>query len=104
MLKVDVFIPKDTPYAREAFGTSRSDTLHVGSHRSFIMATPEDVVLNKLEWYRRGGEISDRQWGAIVGVLKVQGDQLDMTYLRRWAEQLDLLDLFERALEQRTER
>jgi len=104
MLKVDVFIPKDTPYAREAFGRSRSDTLHVASHRSFIMATPEDVVLNKLEWYRRGGEISDRQWGDIVGVLKVQGDQLDMTYLRRWAEQLDLLDLFERALEQRTER
>jgi hypothetical protein len=55
MLKVDVFIPKDTPYAREAFGRSRSDTLHVASHRSFIMATPEDVVLNKLEWYRRGG-------------------------------------------------
>jgi hypothetical protein len=45
-----------------------------------------------------GGGVSDRQWGDITGVLKVQGSALDMQYLRRWAAALDVSDLLERAL------
>ena len=45
-----------------------------------------------------GGEISDRQWNDILGVLKVQGTNLDMSYLERWANVLNVNDLLERAL------
>ena len=45
-----------------------------------------------------GGEVSDRQWNDILGVLKVQGTDLDMTYLQKWAANLDVTDLLERAL------
>ena len=45
-----------------------------------------------------GGEVSDRQWNDILGVLKVQGINLDMAYLRRWAANLSVTDLLERAL------
>jgi hypothetical protein len=45
-----------------------------------------------------GGEISDRQWNDILGVFKVQGTNLDMAYLKRWANALKVDDLLERAL------
>jgi hypothetical protein len=57
----------------------------VGS-RLFNIASPEDIILAKLEWYRMGGEVSDRQWNDILGVLKLQGLRLDLVYLRQWAQ------------------
>lgn len=55
-------------------------------------------VVHKLEWYRAGGEVSERQWGDIIGVLKVQSDALDLDYMRKWATELAVTDLLERAL------
>ena len=63
----------------------------------FPVASPEDIVLAKLEWFRLGGETSERQWWDVVGVLRVAEDA-DRAYLRRWAAALNLTDLLERAL------
>ena len=52
-------------------------------------------MLHKLEWYR--AEVSDRQWADIVGVLSVQGDALDREYLDRWAAELGISELLDRA-------
>lgn len=64
---------------------------------SIRFASPEDTLLHKLIWYKLGNQISDRQWGDILGVLKVQGDVLDQAYLDRWAPLLDVFDLLIRA-------
>jgi len=58
----------------------------------------EDIILSKLEWDRMGGEISERQWRDIQGVLKTRAGELDLDYLRRWAKELRVSDLLERAL------
>ena len=62
------------------------------------VATAEDTILSKLDWYRLGGEISDRQWNDILGVLKTQRERLDRTYLEQWARELDVGALLKRAL------
>ena len=60
-------------------------------------ASPEDTLLHKLVWYKLGDEVSDRQWGDAVGVLKVQAGTLDESYLNEWAGRLGVTDLLERA-------
>jgi hypothetical protein len=64
----------------------------------FAISSPEDTILAKLRWFRRGGETSDRQWHDILGVLSVQKSTLDHMYLRQWAAQMKLTDLLEKAM------
>jgi hypothetical protein len=99
MLKVDVFIPKQTPHQAEALRRAVAHRLEESEGtRLFRLASAEDTVLAKLDWYRRGGEVSERQWGDVVGVVRVQAQALDRDYLARWARQLGVADLLERAL------
>jgi hypothetical protein len=80
MLKVDVYIPKSRPFDQEELRRVQQEVLLEGT-RPFNVASPEGTILNKLEWYRMGGEVSDRQWNDILGVLKVQGTHLEIAYL-----------------------
>ena len=97
MLKVDVFIPKSRSFDQEELRRAQQEVLLEGT-RPFNIASPEGTILNKLEWYRMGGEVSDRQWKDILGVLKIQGTNLDMDYLKKWSANLKVTDLLERAL------
>ncbi|HKP53861.1 MAG TPA: hypothetical protein VJ183_14565 [Chloroflexia bacterium] len=102
ILKVDVFIFKGQLFDNEELKRAYPDTLDTTegvSSRLFYLASPEDTVLRKLEWYKMGGGVSERQWLDVLGVLKLQSKRLDMPYLRRWAAELDVLDLLNRALE-----
>jgi len=99
MIKIDVFIAKDQPYDSEAFARRQADTLDEESSRKFYLSSPEDVVLNKLQWYQKGGSVSEQQWRDVLGVLKVQGDKLDLEYLKYWASRLNLSDLLNRSFD-----
>ncbi len=46
-----------------------------------------------------GGEVSERQWRDILGMLKTRAGDLDFGYLRKWAIELKVADLLERALQ-----
>ena len=60
--------------------------------------TPEDILLQKLRWYRLSDEISERQWRDVRGIVLVQSGDLDRDYLFRSAEVLGVSDLLEKAL------
>jgi hypothetical protein len=98
MIKLDIFILKDDSYQNEVLKRKRRDTLDEEEASSeFYFSSPEDIILNKLQWYDMGKRISERQWLDIIGVMKVQGSILDQKYLKKWAKKLNLLELLEKA-------
>lgn len=98
MFKVDVFVRKSRPFDQAQFQRRVLYTLVEDPVETAYIATPEDNILAKLEWYRLGGEVSDRQWQDIINVIKIQGERLDLPYLRRWASELGVTDLLEKAI------
>ena len=70
MLKIDLFVPENTSYDKEIFKRIRKDTFEEEKGaKEFCFASPEDIVLKKLE-----------------------------PYLRRWASRLGLSELLEKVI------
>lgn len=99
MLKVDVFVARTDPFSLMQMRRRALQTASADGQTKFYVASAEDTVLAKLQWYRESGGVSDRQWNDVLGVLKVQGPALDRAYLGEWARELKLADLLARALD-----
>jgi len=84
-LKADLIVRKDRDFSATEF--DRRETHEVEGMRLTI-ATPEDVLLAKLEWAKLGD--SERQLTDAAGIIKVQGDALDLPYIERWVRELGL--------------
>jgi len=96
MQKVDIFVlDKQEPLAQSEM--QRRQRLEISSDRSIWLASAEDIILQKLILDRMGN-MSDRQWRDILGVLKVQGESLDFDYLASWAKMLQLEEMMTQAL------
>lgn len=76
----------------------RKQAIEVWDGQVLFYASAEDVVLNKLKWRLQSG--SEKQWRDVLGILKVQGDLLDVGYLREWASFLGVLEDLNLAMEQ----
>jgi hypothetical protein len=97
MFKVDIFIQKTRLYDQAQFKRRERQLLATEPERFAYVASAEDMILAKLEWYHMGGEVSERQWRDVQNIIKVQADRLDEAYLRQWAEKLGISDQFARA-------
>jgi hypothetical protein len=93
LLKVDVFVARQDNVSEQQMQRRQTFTIDPEARRELVVASPEDVVAQKLYWYRLGDEVSERQWSDAVGVLKVRSGRLDMDYLRRTARLLGVGDL-----------
>jgi hypothetical protein len=102
MFKVDIFIPKGRPFDQQQLNRRIAEPVGPDSAEQIWVLSAEDVILAKLDWFRLGGEVSERQWRDILGVLKTQQATLDIDYLQQWAQSLGVADLMEHALEELT--
>ena len=96
--KVDLFVLGDELLDRRQLEGRTRVLVSEDPPCELWVGSPEDQILRKLSWYRAGGEVSDRQWRDIVGILGVQKHRLDIGTLRSVAGELGLSDLIERAL------
>ncbi len=93
-IKIDVFIQKKDPYQESVRNRKLKDTLVENDETSeFYFSSPEDIILNKLLWYEMGSRVSERQWLDVLGVIKVQENNLDTNYLKTWAEKIGVYNL-----------
>jgi len=96
-LKVDVFVLGDGVLDRRQLERRRSVPLPVDPPQEVWVTSTEDVILRKLRWFDDGGQVSDRQWRDILGVLRTQAGRLDDPYLDATAREVGLIHLLERA-------
>ena len=94
-IKVDFFVAGDDPF--EAERLQRRQRIETPNGALYV-DTAEHTLLRKLEWYRRGGEMSERQWRDVQAIARIQGDRLDLEHLRLWASRLGVMDLLDRVM------
>jgi len=92
--KVDVFVSRGRPFDNDCLLRSSMETL--GEGIEVAIATAEDSVVAKLEWYRTGNEVSERQWDDVSKLIGLLGDQADWAYLQSAAASVGVEDLLDR--------
>lgn len=96
--KVDVFVSRGRPFDVAAMERAIPLPLAAGRETTVPVATPEDSIVAKLEWFRLGDETSERQWQDVSRLVALHGDVLDLAYMRRMAESVGVAYLLDRLL------
>jgi len=90
-LKADVIISKKDDFDKSRF--KRIKRLNVSEKESANFAAPEDVIIKKLEYFKKGG--SEKHLRDIASMLKISADMIDRTYISSWAKKLGLTKIWE---------
>lgn len=103
MFKIDVFLTKNDDLSREEMSRREKYQVTEEKGQDLYLASAEDIILSKLQWYKSGGCVSERQWNDVIGVLRIVDKRLDFVYLKDRAKRKGLEDLLEKALVQAAE-
>jgi hypothetical protein len=96
-VELDVYLMRSDGLSVSALARALAAPPGPGPEETVRIASAEDVVFEKLRWYRMGGETSERQWLDVLGVLKVQRPTFDRACAGRWADGFGVADLLARA-------
>jgi hypothetical protein len=98
LFKVDIFMPKDRQFDERQFQRMSLHVVALNPERQAYVASAEDVILAKLDWYRQGNEASGQQWRDVIGILKANEGAIDLDYLRQTANELGVSALLQRLI------
>ncbi len=93
-VKADIIIPKNTEFNQSRLKRRRPK--QVGSRDGVIIASPEDVILKKMEYFQEGG--SEKHLRDIVSMLKISSTMIDQDYIAHWAMTLNVQDVWQMIL------
>lgn len=91
-LKIDVIVASESAFDRGQL--QRGVRVKVIPDLTVTFASPEDVIVKKMEYFQEGG--SDKHLRDIAGVMRVRGQQLDRAYIADWAARLGLGAIWDR--------
>jgi hypothetical protein len=100
VFKFDIFVARDDEFVRQQLARRTLEKTGPDSNEYVYVASAEDTILAKLEWFNRGGRVSTVQWKDVAGLIGTQGPRLDLVYLRDWAHHLGVGELLEEALDE----
>lgn len=92
--KIDFIIRKDEPFDESRF--SRIKRLKATEDTEANFASPEDVIIKKMQYYKIGG--SEKHLRDITSILKVSKEMIDYGYIEGWVERLAITDVWQAIL------
>jgi hypothetical protein len=95
-LKIDVVVPEKNPFNQGRF--LRAARVRPSADLEAMFASPEDVIIKKMQYYREGG--SEKHLRDIAGILKISGDKVDKNYIARWATLFGVDTIWQAILEE----
>jgi hypothetical protein len=95
--KIDIFPAASDFHAKQLDRAAKTPVFSGPDAMQLPVASPEDMILAKIQRFRSGGEVSERQWNDVVGLLE-HNPSLDVSYMRQWAPRLRVDDLLSKAL------
>lgn len=100
MFKVDIFILKSDKFSLEEMARRKQYQISDTPGQMLFLASAEDIIIHKLYWFQLGGSVSERQWNDVLGVIRIQHDKLDRSYLEHAAHQRGVRGLLHKAIKQ----
>ena len=88
LLNADLMINGNSEFDRSKLSRRQLISISFDENEMFWLISPEDLILAKLQWGSRSQ--SEKQWRDILGVMKVQGKNLNRSYLLQWAMAIGL--------------
>ena len=98
--KVDIFVSRERPFDLDSMHCAEPARLGDSKSVEVPIATAEDTIISKLEWFRLTNETSERQWDDVSRLLKLLGETADAAYLQRAAAAVGVEDLLKRLMRQ----
>lgn len=94
--KFDVFPAVDDFQLSQLERATEESVSYAGEVVACKIATAEDILLAKLQWYNAGGQVSEQQWRDIAGIVAANRS-FDHPYLNAWAGRLGVSQVLARA-------
>ncbi|OGF65010.1 MAG: hypothetical protein A2Y62_14390 [Candidatus Fischerbacteria bacterium RBG_13_37_8] len=95
--KIDIFLAQDTSYSKKEISRRNLHVLRKEPLFEAYFASAEDIILEKLIWFKLSNEVMNTQWKDVLGIMRVRKGSLDIDYLKHWSTVLDVSDLLEKA-------
>jgi len=92
--KIDFILNRQDAWGRSQI--TRRQAVELFPDRCGFLASPEDVILGKMLYYREGG--SEKHLRDITGVLRICGETVDREYVAQYAKQLGLTEIWDAIL------
>ena len=96
--EVDVFVSRGRPFDQVAMARAVPQQISADDPVRIPVATVEDSIIAKLEWFRLGDESSQRQWDDVSRLVALHGPALDIDHMRQMAASVGVTDLLNRLL------